>query len=50
MINKRRNIFAADIEDDEEFDEPTPGEFVDDSDGFGDTLDDVVDTIDDMQD
>lgn len=49
-INKRRNIFAADIEDDEEFDEPTPGEFVDDSDGFEDTLDDVADTVDDMQD
>lgn len=48
-INKRRSIFAADV-DDEEFNEPTPGEFIDDSDGFEDTLDDVADTVDDMQD
>ena len=50
--NKHKTKITAAIGDeDDELNEPTPGEVVvDDTDTFADTIDDIADTVDDMQD
>lgn len=47
-VNDKRNIFAADEDDDDMF-SPDVDDVVDDTD-FNDTLDDVADTVSDIQD
>lgn len=51
-VRRRTKITAAEGDnEDDEFNEPTPGEVViDDTDTFADTVDDIADTVDDMQD